>query len=148
MIYLKNGDRLSGSVTEEMNNVIVFNTQFLGTVNINKEVIEKIISSEAPEKKALEEAEIIAEWTREFEAGYNLETGNTEKDSSHIAGIINRKTDKTETTLKGNANQSSSNNKMDDQKWYTLARFAYSFGKKKNGTTFLKMKPTMTSSQT
>jgi len=132
-IYLINGDRISGIIAQKQEDAILLDTSFFGTLLIDRANIEKIIS----EEEAIPE-EIKVEWKREVETGYNLVTGNTERSNFIVAGLINRKTDRHEITLKGNFNYTSSDEKMDGQTWYTMARYAYSFGKARKWFNFYK----------
>jgi len=70
-------------------------------------------------------------WQREVSVGYSKSSGNTQ--SKQLSGSLyaSRKTDYNEFTVKGNSLYASSDNKMDTQKWYGMARYAFSFGKKK-----------------
>ncbi|MFH1867695.1 MAG: DUF481 domain-containing protein [Candidatus Omnitrophota bacterium] len=67
-------------------------------------------------------------WKREASAGYNLATGNTEESQLSGKFIANKKTDHYEFSLKGDAYYSSSDEKMNAQKYSGMTRFAYSFG--------------------
>ncbi|MFH1384108.1 MAG: DUF481 domain-containing protein [Candidatus Omnitrophota bacterium] len=129
-IFLTNEDRLSGTIIKETNETITLETELLGTIIIDKKNIEKIQSEKKPALER-EQSETGIEWTRKFEAGYNVTSGNTKADSFSLSTFINRKTFANETTFKADIFQSSSQDTMDAQRWSTMARYAYSFWKRK-----------------
>lgn len=67
-------------------------------------------------------------WKREISIGYNATTGNTKDEQLSGKFYANKNTGKYEWTLKADAYYSSSDNKMDAQKYSGMGRFAYSFG--------------------
>jgi len=76
-------------------------------------------------------------WTREISAGYDKATGNTRDSQLSLDALLSRKRQsKDEITLKGSVYYSSADRKMDDQKWYGLGRYAFSFGSDKKWYNF------------
>lgn len=70
-------------------------------------------------------------WKREISLGYNQASGNTDKAELSIAGSISK--DFTNATLlsKFDIFYSESDGNMDSQKWLSLTRYAFDFGKRK-----------------
>jgi len=83
-------------------------------------LLSAVFSSEA----GADEAKL---WSGDISLGYNKASGNTENSQLSVSGYANRKTDDNEFTSKGNAYYSSSEREMDTQKWYGMARYAFSF---------------------
>lgn len=84
------------------------------------------------------EGELII--TREFSVGYNAASGNTRNNQVSGSFLFNRnKKHINETTLKANTYYSSTKRKMDAQKWYTMARYALSFGSNKKWYNFYRL---------
>jgi len=126
-IVFINGDHIHGQIVSENTSHITLSSEVLGEITLRKEVIESMKAR----KPALpdEESKKEIEWIRIAKAGYNITDGNTETSAVSTSLEVNRKTKDDETTFKGNYNESASNDTMDSQLWYTLARYAYSFGK-------------------
>lgn len=125
-LYLKNGDRISGRVVAEDEKEIAIENEALGRVVIKKDFIRGSPSSRKEEAAAVKE-ERPKLWEREVAIGYGKSSGNTKNSLFSAELWANRKTDKDEFTIKGNTFYSSSNNKMDAQKWYGMLRYAFSF---------------------
>lgn len=132
-VYLKNGDRLTGEITEENKDTLSIKTEAMGVILVDKRFIERV---KDPEKEVFreggeEDRELI--WDRKISAGYNDSSGNTETSQLSVSLFINRKImHVNEVTLKGNIYYSSSDKKMDAQKWYSMGRYAFSFGRDKH----------------
>jgi putative salt-induced outer membrane protein len=75
----------------------------------------------APEKK----------WEGKFTLGFNKANGNTNKTTFATAAEIKRLLKDKELSFGGESLYSSSDGKMDAQKWMLRARYAYDFGKSK-----------------
>lgn len=131
IIELKNNDILTGTITKESSDYVVLETTMLGSLTILRDHISKIeprvVQSRAIEDEPQTGAD-AAEWTADFETAYFLTRGNTETSGFDLTAFINRKTATDETTFKSTVNQSSSEKKMNAQKWYAMGRYAYSFG--------------------
>lgn len=139
-VYLKNGDRITGEIIEEKEKEISVKTEALGIVSIRRNSVERIVK--AGVEKLPEESKEIGEviWQREIAAGYNRTTGNTRDSQLSIGFFINRnKKHVNEITLKGDAYYSSSNRKMNAQKWWGMARYAFSFGSAKKWYNFYRL---------
>lgn len=70
-------------------------------------------------------------WQGEFSLGYSKSSGNTQSGQLSTALSANRKTDSDEFTIKGSSFYSSSERKMNAQKWSGMVRYAFSFWEKK-----------------
>ena len=137
-IYLKNGDRLSGELIEDKD-VIIIDTEAMGTVSVKKEFVQRIVKEEEQGAPAVTEVEKEVIWQRKISVGYNKSSGNTKASQLFMNLLANRKIDHVnEFTLAGNAFYSSSNEKMDAQKWYGMARYAFSLGQEKKWYNFYK----------
>lgn len=132
-IYLKNGDRVSGSVVKKSETSVVVETEVFGTVSIDRKFVERIISDADKEiiERALKKDEADKIWERELSIGYNKSSGNTDTSQSLTSFYANRKTDHDEFTIKGDTLYSSSDKKMDTQKWSGMVRYAFSFWERK-----------------
>ena len=129
-VYLKNGDRISGKVIEEQEENIVIDTEAIGSIVINKKFVERIVAGEdIKEAKAAEQKD--KPWQRNISVGYNKSSGNTQNNQVSTHLYANRKTGHDEFTMKGEVYYSSSNKKMDSQKWYGMGRYAFSFWDRK-----------------
>lgn len=121
-IHLKNGDRLSGEIIEQNDASISLKTDAIGTILIKRNHIDYIGSAE---KEILAQTE-ERRWQRKASLGYNQLSGNTQNNQFSLTFSANRKTDYDEFIIKANTFYSSSNEKMDAQKWYGMARYAFS----------------------
>lgn len=122
-IHLKNGDRLSGEIIEQNDENISLKTDAIGTILIKRDFID-YIGSVKKEIFAQTEERL---WQREVSLGYNQSSGNTQNNQFSLKFSAHRKTEHDEFTIKADTFYSSSNEKMDAQKWYGMARYAFSF---------------------
>ena len=140
-IFFKNGDRITGKIEEVNDAFVLVQTEAIGMVSVKKSAIKKIIYKEvvikekiaqAPEVPCEIEQDKPVSWKGEIAAGFNRATGNTREDNFAGSFLLSRQ-DKhvDEWTFKGNLFYSSANRKMNKQKWYTMARYAHSFGRHK-----------------
>lgn len=129
-VYLKNGDRISGKIIEEQGDSVTIKTEAVGSITINKKFVERIITSEEIEKARVKK-EKDGLWQRKVSVGYNKSDGNTQNNQLSMHLYAKRKTDYDEFTMKGEVYYSSSNTKMDSQKWYGMGRYAVSFWDRK-----------------
>jgi putative salt-induced outer membrane protein YdiY len=144
-VYLKNKDRLTGAIIKETSDAVDIKTSAMGIIKINKKAIDKIIKDDkqttqtesSQQHLSKPKPEII--WTKTLKGGYNLSTGNTQKSALYSSIFLNRNHLKVnETTLRADAYYSSTDKKMDSQKWYAMARYAYSFGMNKRWYNFFR----------
>lgn len=132
-IHFKNQDRLSGDILEETDEKIVLETQSMGTLTIKKESIEKIVISQAlvpagkESPKAFEKAEKEKIWKKEFSFGYSMAHGNTEKLRTSGRLFLDRKTIHNEFILKVDSLYSSTDKKMDTQRFNGMLHYAFNF---------------------
>jgi len=137
-VIMKNGDRVSGTRLSEADTGVVIETSSMGQVTISKEFIVEIAPGATAAAAVPVVAEVPAEepqvaekepcpWSGELSAGYSQSSGNTRKSSFLTEAKADRKTDEDEINLKSTVQYSSSEKKMDTQKWYNLARYARSF---------------------
>ena len=132
-VIMKNGDRVSGAKVSEADTDVVVETHSMGQVTINREFIEKIESQTPAHAAAPVSAEEPAgspagssAWSGAVSAGYSQSSGNTRKAALLAEVKAGRKTDEDEVNLKATIQYSSSEKKMDTQKWYSLLRYARS----------------------
>jgi len=129
-IYLKNGDRISGKIIEEQGDSVAIDTEAVGSITINKRFVDRIVVSEEIKKASVRE-EKDKLWHRKISVGYNKSSGNTQNNQVSTHLYANRKTGHDEFTMKGEVYYSSTNKKMDSQKWYGMGRYAFSFWDRK-----------------
>jgi len=135
---LKNGDKITGIIVEETEDFIVINTAAMGPVKLNKGFIKK--QEEEKKTAALDEEAPEIEWDRKVSLGYNRSSGNTNSSELNSSFLLNKKRpDVDEVTLEGDIYYSSSDKKMDAQKWKGSGRYASSFGIQKKWYNFYKM---------
>ena len=138
-IILKNGDRLTGEIIEENNNSVSIKTEAMGVVSIGRDFIDRIVD---PGVKLVEPSGRVEEviWEKKISVGYNKSSGNTQTSQLAMNLFMNRNRKHVdEITLKGDVYYSSSNKKMDAQKWFVSGRYAFSFGKNKKWYNFYKL---------
>lgn len=133
-VYLEGGDRYSGTIKEATGDTITLETPSAGTVTIQRKFVQRVEPASALEAKKAEPKL----WTGELAAGYSKSTGNTKNEQLDGRALLNRKTDRDETTFKAEAAYRSQNNKMDTQKYYGMARYAYNFGREMKWYQFFK----------
>lgn len=126
-VRLKNGDKVSGRVVSEDGEVIKLENDFMGAVSVRKEGVSGIVYDKKEKSPPEEKPEKRGPWSGEFSIGYDKSGGNTRESNLDLRLCLNRKTEGNEFTVKGEMLYSSSNNKMDAQKWYNMIRYAYSF---------------------
>jgi putative salt-induced outer membrane protein YdiY len=137
-IYLKNGDRISGNINSETEEGIIVETEAIGSITINRAFVENILRSAEIDETPLEPEEDKI-WQGEIAAGYTKASGNTQSNQFSLRSKANRKTEQDEFTLIGDVHYSSSNKKMDSQRWYGMGRYAFSFGENKKWYNFYKL---------
>lgn len=129
-IYLNNGDKISGEIIKQDKEAIIVKTRAMGNISIKTDFVKEIIPDQenrlAQTKKDTPEL-----WKKEISFGYNESRGNTENSQLSFNLFANRKTEDNEFTARANTYYSSSDKTMDSQKWYTMLRYAYSFGARK-----------------
>ncbi|MHC4124635.1 MAG: DUF481 domain-containing protein [Planctomycetota bacterium] len=130
-VYLKNGDRVTGIIIEDAKGFIVISTEGMGEVRVSKDFIrDEALVGESPE--------II--WGRKISVGYNKSSGNTDSSRLISSFLINRnRVHIDEITLEGDIYYSSSDEKMDAQKWNGSGRYAFSFGSQEKWYSFYKI---------
>jgi hypothetical protein len=135
---LKNGDRITGTVVEEAEDFIVIDTKFMGQVKLNKEFIREL--GEKKEAGILNGDVPDVVWDRRVSIGYNRSTGNTNSSELNSSFFVNKRRARVdEATLEGSLYYSSSDRKMDAQKWNGSGRYAFSFGSRKKWYNFYKL---------
>lgn len=126
-ILLKNQDRISGRIIQDSSEVVIIETEAMGQVEVKKAFVETIQTEVEQKKVVVEEEKKPKLWQRDVAVSYSRTSGNTEKAQSSLSAKFNRKTEDNEFTVKGESFYSSSNKKMDAQKWNAMVRYAYSF---------------------
>jgi len=127
-IYLKNGDRISGTVVSEDDRSVVIDSEAMGEVSVDRSHVARLVIGKAETEVKKEELKL---WQGEITAGYNRSDGNTQNGQLTTGFRAKRKTDDDEFDLRGDAYYSSSNEKMDGQKWSSVIRYAFSFWERK-----------------
>lgn len=129
-VHLKNGDKISGEVIKEDEKVIEIETDAMGLISIKREFITRIVNDEEIEVvKTKQKKDKL--WERNISLGYNKSSGNTQSSQLSMSLYANRKMQANEFTLKGDSFYSSSNKKMDAQRYSGMVRYAFSFWEKK-----------------
>lgn len=137
-IYLKNGDRLTGDVIKEDKDSITIKTEAMGEITISRDSLKRISDSGEETLEIKEDVKEVA-WQREISFGYNKSSGNTKVSQVSLSVLIKRKIKQVnEFSLKVDAYYSSSNERMDTQKWYGRGRYAFGFGENREWYNFYK----------
>jgi len=137
-VYLKSGDKITGEIVEQKQDSISVKTEAMGSVSIKRDHIDRIVK-EKEEPPELTEKPKKAAWQGEVSLGYDRTTGNTRDNQisgSFLMSRNNKHVD--EWTLGGNLYYSSTNRKMDAQKWYGMGRYAFSLGESKKWYSFFR----------
>ena len=124
-------------VKEDKDNITI-KTEAMGEITISRDFLKRISS---PEEETLNVKEDLKDviWQREISFGFNESSGNTKVSQLSLSALVNRKIEQAnEFSLKVDAYYSSSNEKMDAQKWYTMVRYAFSLGEGKKWYNFYK----------
>lgn len=127
IILLNNGDRISGVIVAQDEDKLSIESEAMGVVSIKRSLVKSVENK----KETQESKEKESPWKREVSAGYDKTGGNTQKSRLAMNLFVSRKTDKDEFTTKGDILYSTSNERMDSQKWYGMVRYAYSFWERK-----------------
>ncbi|OPY65635.1 MAG: hypothetical protein A4E57_03100 [Syntrophorhabdaceae bacterium PtaU1.Bin034] len=129
-VHFSNGDRISGIIVGEEEDHFVLRNDSLGDVKINKASVEKLEGAAESEiaEPVKKEPKL---WKTELALGFNLSEGNTVTSSFSGYFHSSRKTDSDEFTIKGSYSYGSAERRMDDQKWYGMIRYAFSFRERK-----------------
>lgn len=128
-VYLKNGDRITGIISEERQSAWIVETESMGSVIIQKVHVDKIIST-IP-KEDLQETEKPATkspWQVELEAGMDRRRGNSSSTEAMGKFKFNRRNDHDEWTFMGKGYYSEQDRKMNSRKYGGSGRYAFSFG--------------------
>ena len=136
-IYLENGDRYSGEITEVTDSQITLKTERVGEIQVERKYVQRVEPAEKVEqmKKAKAPPKL---WAVEVAAGYSLSKGNTKASQLDGRFKANRKTEDNELTFKADGTYASQDKKMSTQKYSGMARYAYSFGPEKAWYHFFK----------
>lgn len=126
-IYLNNGDRISGRVIAEDGQKVKLESAVIGNITVPRQEIKEVVYAKPASAAAIEDAAKPAQWARSIAVGYDKSNGNTKSSDFSVRLLVNRKTDAGEFAMKSDVYYSSSNNKMDTQKWAGMLRYAYRF---------------------
>lgn len=133
-INLNNGDRITGEIIEQTESTIFVKTKAMGVVEIDVDCIKP------PAGQKEEKEPQVEELKREISIDYTRQSGNTKSSSASFDVFFNKRMpSEYELTGKIDVQYSSSNKKMNNQKWYTLGRYAQSFGLNKDWYRFCKL---------
>lgn len=129
-VYLRNQDKITGTILEENAENVSIKTEAMGIVSVKKDSIERIVKEKDVEiAEGGKKSEKIT-WQGEISAGYNATRGNTETEEMSLRALVSRNNKHVdEWTFKGDLFYSSADKKMNAQKWYGMGRYAFSFGK-------------------
>ena len=136
-VVFKNGDRITGSILNDSRQSITVRSQALGTMVVDRDFIESPVFDDSGLVQQAEEKK--AEWNRQVSLGYGRSGGNTVKSEVDGSLSIARKTEDDELTFRASAYYSSADKKMDAQKYYGMARYAFSFGEDLKWYNFYKL---------
>lgn len=139
-IVFKNGDKISGAILEDTASYLVVNSQALGTITIDRVFIESPAHDGGQgQQTAMDDGEKKAEWSRSVTLGYSRSGGNTVESEASGALAVTRKTDDDEWNFRASALYGSGDRKMDEQKYYGMLRYGWSFGQDKEWYDFVKL---------
>lgn len=129
-IRLNNGDLLSGTIIEQNDHTVRVQHEILGTLTIATENIAALTIEAAQEPPAAPAQTAATQqkqpvWTTEIAGGYTMTQGNTDNSALHSSLYINRKTEVDETTFKAHGNYTTSDDEVDSQDAYGMARYAH-----------------------
>ena len=141
-VYLKNGDKISGNIIKQDDKKMSIKTDAMGVITLRKDFIARIEGVVDQPKEEVKEVakkrDII--WKREASAGFNATRGNTKTNQFLASFLINRADVRVnEITLKGNVYYSEVDDEADAQKWYSMGRYAFSFGPRKHWYNFYRL---------
>ncbi len=126
ILWLKNGDRLTGTIVRELSDHLLFQHEMLGTIEIKKETIQSVGAPPRPSKKDRKKGSLA--WEKKIGAGYDLSRGNTVFEGLHGDFLINRnRLWVDEWTLKGSGLLEKANRDLLAQKADVSLRYAYSW---------------------
>ena len=119
-VFLKNGDKVSGSIIEQADGEIVIQHDVLGELRIKKEFVEDILLENVQQQSESPHLEIEEKktWDHQVSFGYNQASGNTEERSLSIKYETNRRFQEREWKIKAQALYSSRDGKMNARKYY------------------------------
>jgi len=148
IIYLVNGDRVTGEVIHKNAKDLIVKTVGMGTIAIQKNFIEERLPDkkakalealkEEPKKMAPKEGKPKL-WGGKIRGTVDRTRGNTKSTALSGGFEIHRKVEKkNEFHLKGNAYYSSQDRKMNSQRYDAMIRYAHSFGQSKKWYNFYK----------
>ena len=126
-IYLNNGDRVSGRIISEDVRQVRLESAAIGNITIPRQQIKEVVYSKPVSAAAIKDDVKPAQWTKSIAVGYDKSNGNTKSSDFSVRLLVDRKTDAGEFAMKSDVYYSSSNNKMDTQKWAGMLRYAYRF---------------------
>ena len=126
-VLLDNADKISGNIVEETQEHIRLDTKAMGQIIIKKEFVKQVIQDSQIKVKQAEEYK-DKYWDKEISLGYNKTSGNTQSSQLSMRLLANKKTQSNETTLQTDMFYSSSDKKLDAQKYSGMLRYAFSFG--------------------
>lgn len=129
-IRLENGDRISGKITAVKQTSIVIKTAAAGEVTIERSHVLQVEPPEAVTAKAVAETP-PRRWAGELGAGYDLTSGNTKLSTLDGRLAATWTLDPHQVELKADALYGSKDRKMDEQKYYEKAHYAYSVGRER-----------------
>lgn len=139
-VLFLNGDRLTGTIVHADTNIVTLEVKGIGTLNIERGVIEQTVPVQEIEvAEAVEEEEPVV-WSGKISGSLNRRRGNTKTTNTAGGFTIKRKQEKvTEFNISGKAEYGASDREMNAQRYSGMTRLAFSFGKSKKWYNFYKL---------
>jgi putative salt-induced outer membrane protein YdiY len=134
ILYLKNGDRISGDILEESEFYVKIYTSVIGEMSVHKGFIDKIEDSKEEERTVEEEPAICPPtaspiivvkpkyWDHHIAAGYQVSKGNNQSSSTNIMLDSRYQKDEQEWILKGMVDYATYQEKMSAQRYFARAQ--------------------------
>ena len=126
-IVFTNGDRLTASILNDSKERITIYSQAIGTVTVDRIFIASPVYDKT-KPTVQDEEKKKKEWTGKAALGLNRSGGNTVRKEANASMDFQRKTKHNETNFRVSSYYSSYDNQMNAQRYYGLARHAFSLG--------------------
>ncbi|MDD5644750.1 MAG: DUF481 domain-containing protein [bacterium] len=104
-VFLRNGDKVTGIIRKITQTEVVIETDYAGTITIDKSRVRSYFPDAFEEKIAGGEKDFkpAAKWEAKAEAGYTFSTGNSEIQSVNAKAALKRKAERTILEINGMA---------------------------------------------
>jgi len=135
LVLLTNGDRLSGIVLQETSDTVTLDSGPLGTIDIRREHVKKIIR---PKQAKPYEEEPETRLKREISVGYNATSGNTNQTEFVGRALIDVLNDREEWNAKVSALYGTKEKEVNSYRARGSTRYAHRIGKERRWYAFTK----------